>query len=335
MNRKSVLYLLVALLGGGRIPLQAQERPVALHTNSYYFGPVKEEFTAYTGDDGKLVKHGQYRDWAEDGSLWHDIEYRDDQPHGATVTFYPNGRKASETFYVDGKWHGLETVWNRNGEIVARGTNRHGANWDGTFVNERRYSVRSRWDEDIRFYVSEYRNGIRKTGEAREVFDDGSKWKPPPQPINYRRLLRWFRYSYEIDSSYPYLGQLPPWSEIPTLLEWVNSNRSDAGVEVAYSQLVALSRADFGHPQHPPGGGLPAETVSYYRSQRSDAWAEWWKSVGKPYGERLRTRGQQHPQAWKLVSRDNRYPLPEYKVAIPDEWVFTTSYRAGDYGSIQ
>src|ERR1043165_4393133 len=49
-------------------------------------------------------------------------------------------------------------------------------------------------------------------------------------------LLRWHRYSYAIQSSYPYLDQLPPWSAIPTLLEWINSDRTDAGVEVAYSQ---------------------------------------------------------------------------------------------------
>jgi hypothetical protein len=148
-------------------------------------------------------------------------------------------------------------------------------------------------------------------------------------------LLRWKRYSYEILSSYPYLKELPEWSKIPTLLEWIGKDSDDAGTDIAYSQLIALSRADFGHPKRPPAGGLPVETVNYHKTQRSNAWARWWEFVGKTYEERLRARGRQNPEAWKLVSRDKTQPLPDYKVTIPDEWVLKTTYRAGDYGGVQ
>src|SRR6185503_1496381 len=141
---------------------------------------------------------------------------------------------------------------------------------------------------------------------------------------NGEERLRWHRYSYDIVSSYPYLKQLPAWSKIPTLLEWVNRDSRDAGIEVAYSQLVALSRIDFGHPQHPPAGGLPSETVTYHRVQRSGAWERWWKAVGQPYAERVRTLGRQNPEAWKLVVRDDGPPVPDYKVTIPGEWVLRT-----------
>jgi hypothetical protein len=154
------------------------------------------------------------------------------------------------------------------------------------------------------------------------------------QAVN-QEPLRWNRYSYAINSSYPYLKDLPAWSKIPLLLDWMSREAQDAGIEVAYSQLVALSRVDFGHPQHPPAGGLPAETVSYHRNQRSNAWARWWKSVGQPYGEKLHAQGRQNPKAWKLVVRDDSLPGPDYRITIPDEWVLRTSYRAGDYDAIQ
>jgi len=154
------------------------------------------------------------------------------------------------------------------------------------------------------------------------------------QAVN-QELLRWHRYPYPIDSSYPYLKEPPAWSKIPTLLDWINREGRDAGIEVAHSQLVALSRADFGHPQHAPAGGLPAEALNYHRTQRSQAWARWWKSVGQTYGEQLRTRGLRNEKAWRLVTRGKAQPLPDSKVAIPDEWVLRTAYRAGDYGGVQ
>jgi hypothetical protein len=147
--------------------------------------------------------------------------------------------------------------------------------------------------------------------------------------------LRWDRYSYEIASLYPYLKELPEWSKIPTLLEWISKDSHDAGTEVAYSQLVALSRADFGHPKRPPAGGLPVETVDYYKTQRNDAWLRWWKSVGKSYEDGLRARGRQNPEAWKLVTRDGSQTLPAYKVTIPEGWVLKSTYRAGDYSGVQ
>jgi hypothetical protein len=57
------------------LSLRGQERNVTLHTNFFYWGPIKETFSAYHGKDGKLVKHGRYRDWEEDGSLWHEIDW--------------------------------------------------------------------------------------------------------------------------------------------------------------------------------------------------------------------------------------------------------------------
>jgi hypothetical protein len=155
------------------------------------------------------------------------------------------------------------------------------------------------------------------------------------QPPAERRLLLWHCYPYEIQSAYPYLKDLPAWSEIPVLLEWINSDKSDAGVDVAYSQLVAVSRADSGHPRRAPAGGLPAETLTYHRQQRSDAWQEWWKTVGKPYGDQLSKQGRRNPDAWKLVTRENVRPLPDYTIVIPDEWVLRTYFRAGDYGGVQ
>jgi hypothetical protein len=209
--------LSVALIFHG-LNLHGQPRRVTTHTNFYYFGPVKEVFEAYRTEDGKLVKHGKYRDWKEGGWLWHEIQYKDAKIHGASITYYPNGRKASETMYDEGKQHGVSTQWNRDGVIVARGTNDHGKHWRGTFVVSARYSVRGPDDEDIRFYISEFRNGVAEAGEPKEIFDDGSKWKPEYQ-LDERRLLRWMRYSYRIDSKYPYLETLPCMVGNPNLVQ--------------------------------------------------------------------------------------------------------------------
>jgi antitoxin component YwqK of YwqJK toxin-antitoxin module len=135
---------LLLLIGIFPLHVRSQERNETLHTNFFYWGPVKETFSAYPGKDGKLVKHGRYRDWEEDGSLWREIDYKDGKVHGAMVTFYPNGQKASETAYAEGKPEGLSSTWNRDGVIVAQGTNRHGAPWSGKFANETRHSIRSR-----------------------------------------------------------------------------------------------------------------------------------------------------------------------------------------------
>ncbi len=146
-------------------------------------------------------------------------------------------------------------------------------------------------------------------------------------------FLRWFRYSYDIPSSYPYLKELPDWSKIPTLLEWVNPDGGDAGTQVALSQLVALARVNFSPPQLAPAGTL--ETAAYYRYQKNAAWGRWWKSVGQPYPEQLRTRGQRSEPAWKQVTRGEDHPLPEYKVTIPEAWVLKAFYHAGDYDGKQ
>jgi hypothetical protein len=150
-----------------------------------------------------------------------------------------------------------------------------------------------------------------------------------------KELLRWHRYPYRIDSSYPYLKALPDWSKIPVLFEWMKREDSDAGIEVARSQLVALSRADFNCSLYPSLGGAEKQSEEYYKSVQADAWAHWWKSVGRSYNEQLRTRGRENVEAWKLVTRDKNQPVPGYKVVIPEVWTLRTSYSAGDYDYCQ
>jgi hypothetical protein len=168
----------------------------------------------------------------------------------------------------------------------------------------------------------------------KEVFDDGRKWKHSPPPANYRKFLRWHRYPYSIASSYPDLRQLPEWSEIPTVLNWVNSGGTHAGVGVAYSQLLAMSRANFGQAGRPLSV-LSAKALAYHNAGCSNRWENWWQAVGKPYPERLKTRGRTNSEAWKIVSRDNPEPVPDYPVAIPEAWTIRAFYRAGDYDGVQ
>jgi antitoxin component YwqK of YwqJK toxin-antitoxin module len=106
---------LCAGVGLGR----AQEESVTTHTNFFYWGLPQEIFSAYTAFDGELVKHGVYRDWQEDGSLWHEIEYTDGKFNGWVTTFYPNRQKSDQTFYTAGKMDGLSTTWNRDGNNCA------------------------------------------------------------------------------------------------------------------------------------------------------------------------------------------------------------------------
>src|SRR5881628_1391548 len=79
---RSILAVFIGVLPA---VAEAQQSMVSLHTNFFYFGPVKEEFAAYVGEDGKLIRHGRFRDWNEDGFLWHEIEYKDGKPHGNMI----------------------------------------------------------------------------------------------------------------------------------------------------------------------------------------------------------------------------------------------------------
>lgn len=319
----------MAVAIGVAVPSFGATHETTLHTNFFYFGDIKEIFRAYTNASGKLVKHGKYRGWHGDGHLWHEMDYRDGQRHGTITAFHHNGQKSYEAIFVDDLLHGTETMWDRDGKVVSRGARRKGWNWTGSFVEKSTHSIGGPGDENIEHRVVEYREGKRLPGDAKIVVDDGKKWKPAPGPPDYRRYLRWNRYPYEIRSSYPYLKRLPPWPEIPVLPKWMNSGESDAGEDVSYSQLVALVRSDFGHPARPPEGGMPYERKEYYREKRSRAWAEWWKTVGAEMETRLRTHGRKNAKAWKLVH--DSQPLPDDRLTIPDEWVFRTTFRNGDY----
>ena len=77
--------------------------------------------------NGKLIseetylkgkKHGNHRRWYDDGSLFADTQYVNNEFEGWARSYHPNGQIRSESTYSKGKCHGLEYYWNEAGELV-------------------------------------------------------------------------------------------------------------------------------------------------------------------------------------------------------------------------
>ena len=77
--------------------------------------------------NGKLIsektylkgkKHGNHRMWYDDGSLFADIQYVNDEFEGWARSYHSNGQIRSEVTYSKGKRHGVRYYWNEAGELA-------------------------------------------------------------------------------------------------------------------------------------------------------------------------------------------------------------------------
>lgn len=63
------------------------------------------------------VLHGSYKIWYENGHLYEDSSYANDQRHGIFRIWYENGVLKEECRYVEGKKEGLSQSWYSNGSV--------------------------------------------------------------------------------------------------------------------------------------------------------------------------------------------------------------------------
>lgn len=76
-----------------------------------------ELFTAYRKDDGEIVKHGQFRQVAKDGTVIEEGELRHGFRSGTWREYYENGQLSSAGTYDNGEPCGVHRSWFENGVV--------------------------------------------------------------------------------------------------------------------------------------------------------------------------------------------------------------------------
>ena len=78
-------------------------------------------------EDGTLFKegplenqrrHGDWKSYYRDGTLWSDNNYNHGAIDGKTITYFPNGKKRYEGYFTNASKTGIWKFWNEEGEFV-------------------------------------------------------------------------------------------------------------------------------------------------------------------------------------------------------------------------
>jgi len=62
-------------------------------------------------------KHGIRRGWYQNGQLWYESNYLQDQRHGIRRGWHENGQFWFETNYYHNKLHGISRGWDDGGKL--------------------------------------------------------------------------------------------------------------------------------------------------------------------------------------------------------------------------
>ena len=142
-----------------------------------------------TGTYVEGLRHGQWKFFAEDGSLARYGEYYLDQAHGIWTALHPNGKRKNHAEYDYGVMQGTWKKWHDNGQLEETGIYKRGQfdgkqeTWYrngqrrsvGTYVNNAAEGVWSHWHENGKLASSgEWQAGL-KTGEWTYYNDTGRK----------------------------------------------------------------------------------------------------------------------------------------------------------------
>ena len=283
-------------------------------------GILTERYSFYLKGAEK-IKHGDSIQYFDDGRPQAITEYSHGKKDGKVTTFYKRiERKDVEFAYKNGVRHGMSRWWSPKGELLFECEYRDGKPWRG------RDSTGSTWSiglisTSVSFGTIEYRQGERLPNTEKSFTVKFQTQYRDDLP-DVRTYLRWFRYSYEIESDYPHLKELPPYEKVPFLIEWC-ANKGSAS-SVAHSQLIALTRVDFGNMS----GDDETE-----RAKEIERWKHWWQNSGK---DRLikNENAVLDREAWQLVARNRNLDVPADPILIPDEYTIEWNFRSGDYGGI-
>jgi len=117
--RTTVLSILVALCAVGYAVAGEQPSQDARAVEEYWpGGQLKERRHVLQLPDGRVVHHGSFERWHENGKKEYEAFFDHDRKHGVTVRYHKNGRKASQQQYDEGNRHGSAMSWNASGELV-------------------------------------------------------------------------------------------------------------------------------------------------------------------------------------------------------------------------
>jgi hypothetical protein len=65
------------------------------------------------------VRHGMWKSYFEDGTLWSEGAFQKGLRHGKGIVYHPNGRKFIEGTYMLGERVGKWTWWDENGSVIS------------------------------------------------------------------------------------------------------------------------------------------------------------------------------------------------------------------------
>ena len=105
------LFLLVLV---ATITAQGAERKLTKHTDKHPNGKLKQQYSTYTDDKGKEIRHGVFTAWFENGQKRVEVKFLDGEPTGALLAWYASGKRRAEVNASDGE--GTETTWYESGQ---------------------------------------------------------------------------------------------------------------------------------------------------------------------------------------------------------------------------
>lgn len=97
------------------------------------------KYTVKVYADGRPeVHHGRYQAFRRSGALDYEIWYYLNQQHGLTRMWYEDGKRRSESLFVDGAPHGIQRSWWPNGQLSG----------ESEYLSGRRIGMKKDWYED-------------------------------------------------------------------------------------------------------------------------------------------------------------------------------------------
>lgn len=281
------------------------------------------ERVSYTMKDGKEIQQGADEIFSDDGKIQIRSNYANGEPDGLYQIFYDGiGTKQTETNYVNGNETGPSRTWAPDGKLLFEGTWKDGRKWDGWFDYESTSGSGIYHHREESWKIDRWQDGKKVRSSTREVKAAWRDWEAGSLPdVHY--YCRWSWSQFTKPQDYPYLTTMPPYREVPYLIE--RCAGKEPNYEVAWEQLMALTRVSFGDPW------LQSDDE---RKAAAEQWRKWWKDVGQHRPDLRKTRGLHDKAAWEMVRADRDLPLPKLAVVIPETYKLTARFSSGDYDGV-
>ncbi len=317
-----IRIMLTVLSGLWLLPvgLAVEEPKVQLLEKTAPWGVTVERESFYT-KGGEKVLHGIYEMLTDDGGNQIRGNYIDGEPDGPYVLYYEGlGTKQSEDLYAKGDRVGKSRTWDTKGNLLFEGAWKDGEPWDGWFEFKNSSTKGAYHQRGESWEITQWKNGKKVPGSTREVTVKWRDWVPGKLP-NPDLFCRWHWAQFSDPKDYPFITEMPSYGDVPFLIE--RCAKKEPHYEIAWEQLMALTRVGFGNPWLQKENEL---------RDASAQWREWWEEVGRNRPELRKTRGVRDQAAWDMIRGGRDLPLPDVAVVIPEAYELTVHFRTGDYG---